>query len=63
MARKTGKPLRALIEEGLRRLFADDTAPTSYRLPDHSVGQRGATNPLEQLSSQKLREEVYGIGR
>jgi hypothetical protein len=59
-ARKIGKPLRALVEEGLRRVL--DTPPIrgSYKLQDHSVGRAGATNPLESLSWQDLRDEIYG---
>jgi hypothetical protein len=59
-ARRAGKPLRALIEEGLRRVL-DESAPTArYELPDRSVGKVGAPNPLEQLSWQDLRDEIYG---
>jgi hypothetical protein len=59
-ARKMGKPLRALIEEGLRRVLQAEPEPTRYRLPDRSVGRAGAANPLEALSWQDLRDETYG---
>jgi hypothetical protein len=59
-ARTVGKPLRALIEEGLRRVLEEGASPTEYRLPDRSVGEAGGTNPLEALSWQDLREEIYG---
>ncbi|MGB0678833.1 MAG: DUF2191 domain-containing protein [Polyangiales bacterium] len=61
-ARRTAQPLRALIEEGLRRVLEaaeKDTSPR-YRLVDCSVGQPGAPNPLERLSWQDLRTEIYG---
>lgn len=59
-ARKAGKPLRALVEEGLRRVLMESEAPSSYRLPDRSVGKRGGPDPLESLSWQDLRGEIYG---
>ena len=58
-ARRTGKPLRALIEEGLRRVLSSTPGPTSYELPDRSVGEPGAPNPLEALWWQDLRDEIY----
>lgn len=59
-ARKAGKPLRALVEEGLRRVLVEDTARKRYELPDRAVGRSGAPNPLEGLSWQELRDEIYG---
>jgi hypothetical protein len=31
-----------------------------YRLPDRSVGRAGGANPLDALSWQDLRDEIYG---
>jgi hypothetical protein len=62
-ARRAGKPLRAIIEEGLRRVLDAEQEPASYRLPDRSVGKAGGPNPLESLSWQDLRDEIYGSGR
>ena len=59
-ARRTGRPLRAVVEEGLRQSLSGETRRTRYRLPDHSVGERGATDPLESYSWQDLREVIYG---
>ena len=60
-ARTVGKPLRALVEEGLRRVLTDsDAGIPTYRLPDRSVGKRGRPDPLESLSWQDLRGEIYG---
>lgn len=57
-ARRTGQPLRALVEEGLRRVMIQE--PTlRYVLPDCSVGKPGAPNPLEALSWAELRDEIY----
>jgi hypothetical protein len=65
LAKRTGKPLRALVEEGLQHVLARPTAPSiSYQLPDRSVGDPAALNPLEGWSWQDLRDEIYGeLGR
>ena len=59
-ARAVGKPMRALIEEGLRMVLEAGATPAPYRLPDRSVGRRGAPDPLETRSWPELREEIYG---
>lgn len=59
-ARRTGKPLRALVEAGLRHVLDAAPTPPGYELTDCSVGDEQAPNPLEGLSWQDLREEVYG---
>ena len=59
-ARRAGKPLRVLIEEGLRRVLDADAPAAGYVLPDLSTGERGGENPLEQYSWQDLRDEIYG---
>ena len=58
-AKKTGLPLRAIVEEGLR-LVLEARPAGRYALPDRSVGRAGDPNPLENLSWQDLREEIYG---
>ena len=60
MARSEGTTLRALIEEGLRRVLEDETSPRPFRLEDRSVGRPGDPNPLESLTWQDLRDEIYG---
>ena len=62
-ARKVGRPLRALIEEGLQHVLERDGRAPAYRLPDRSVGRAGAPDPLETLSWAELRDEIYGNGR
>jgi len=59
-ARKSGKTLRALVEEGLRLVLDARPATFRYQVPDRSVGKRGGPNPLESLSWQELRDEMYG---
>jgi hypothetical protein len=59
-ARRSGRPLRAVIEEGLRRVLSERPAAAAYALPDASVGDPAAADPLEALSWQDLRGEIYG---
>ena len=59
-ARRTGRPLRAIVEEGLRRVLPPDAPRAPYRLPDLSAGRADAQDPLEGLSWPDLRELVYG---
>jgi hypothetical protein len=61
LSKRTGKPLRALVEEGLQRVLSEQAgSPRRYQLPDRSVGDAAGTNPLESWSWQDLREEIYG---
>ena len=59
-AKLTGRPLRAVVEEGLRQVLASPTRRERYVLPDLSVGKAGGNDPLETYSWQNLREEIYG---
>ncbi len=59
-ARRTGRPLRSVVEEGLRQVLSTETAKQRYQLPDYSVGDADATDPLEAYSWQDLREVIYG---
>ena len=59
-ARRTGQPLRALVEEGLRQVLPNEPNRTPFRLQDRSVGERGARDPLESRSWHDLREVIYG---
>lgn len=59
-ARNTGSPLRAVVEEGLRRVLVAAESPSPYRLPDLSEGDPSATNPLDAYSWQDLRGLIYG---
>lgn len=61
-AQRSGKPLRALVEEGLRRVLDEEPRASSYELPDRSVGAASGPDPLESLSWQDLRDEIYGKG-
>lgn len=62
-AKNTGRPLRAVVEESLRRLLDEPGPAPAYELPDLSVGDADAPDPLENYSWQDLREEIYGRAR
>jgi hypothetical protein len=59
-ARREGRTMRSLIEEGLRRSLEADQVAERYQLPDHSVGERGGPNPLASMSWVELLDEIYG---
>ena len=59
-ARRVGKPLGALIEEGLRRVLDAQEQASTYEFDDRSLGEAGGPNPLERYSWQDLRDEIYG---
>lgn len=64
LSKRTGKPLRALVEQGLELVLSREGAPRSrYEIPDCSVGRVGDVNPLESWSWQDLRDEMYGPGQ
>ena len=60
VARRRGRPVRSLIEEGLRLVLEAESGSVTYQLPDCSVGDEDAPDPLESLSWQDLRSEIYG---
>jgi hypothetical protein len=59
-ARREGRTLRSVIEEGLRLALDAETVAESYHLPDLSVGDPGSPDPLESMSWTELRDEIYG---
>jgi hypothetical protein len=64
LAKRTGRPLRAVVEEGLQRVLLDRASRRDdYELPDCSVGDPQAEDPLEKLTWQDLRDEIYGESR
>ena len=60
LAKKSGRPLRAVVEEGLRLALEQTERKGGYKLPDCSVGDPTHEDPLEALSWQDLRDEIYG---
>ena len=59
-ARTTDRPLRAVVEEGLRQVLAGPSDRRQYRLPDLSTGNADGADPLETCSWQDLRAIIYG---
>ena len=59
-ARREGRSMRSIIEEGLRLALDAESVAEPYRLPDLSVGEPGAADPLESMSWAELRDEIYG---
>lgn len=59
-ALRTGQPLRAVFEDGLRLVLSTESSRERYVLPDHSVGEARGRDPLETYSWQGLREVIYG---
>ena len=59
-AKETGRPLRAVVEDGIRQVI--DAAPTHarYELPDLRVGDPDGTDPLAGYSWSEMRELIYG---
>ena len=62
-ARGAGVPLRAVVEEGLRRVLQAPQPAEAYRMPDLSVGDPNGDDPLEAYSWQDLSEVIYGYPR
>jgi hypothetical protein len=59
-AKLTGRPLRVLVEEGLRLVLSGDSTRQKYTLPDLSVGKPDSRDPLEACSWQDMRELIHG---
>lgn len=59
-AKRVRRPLRAIVEDGLRRVLSDTAPRGTYRLRDASVGDPEAPDPLEAFTWQDLRAEIYG---
>ena len=59
-AKKTGRTLRSVVEEGLRAALADEPVKNTYRLPDMRVGDPDAEYPLDKYSWEELRDIIYG---
>lgn len=58
-AQRTERPLRDVVEEGLRLVLSTEFPHERYVLPDHSVGEVGGRDPLETYSWQDLRDVIY----
>ena len=56
---KTGCSLRAVVEDGLRRVLDAPPSPSRYVLPDLRVGDPNSPDPLEGYTWSELRELIY----
>ena len=61
-AQETRRPLRAVVEEGLRLVLSKDTRPERYILPDRSYGGPETHDPLASYTWPELRDIIYGNG-
>lgn len=59
-AKKTGRPLRDVVEDGIRRVVEAPAPRQRYELPDLRVGNPDAEDPLATYSWPELRELIYG---
>ena len=60
VAKESHRPLRHVVEEGLRLLLDRPRPRTAYELPDLRQGDPGDDDPLERYSWPELRELIYG---
>ena len=61
LAKHTGRPPRAVLEESLRHTLSQADQLSSYEVPDVSFGDANADDPLEALTWQDLRQEIYRV--
>ena len=60
-AKEAGQPLRAVVEDGLRRVI-EALPRRRHALPDLRVGDPDAQDPLARCSWLELRELIYRDG-
>ncbi len=59
LAQDRGTTLRALVEDGLRRVLDEPPTP-AFVLPDRAAGTPGDPDPTAPLTWAELRAEIYG---
>jgi hypothetical protein len=60
VARREGTTLRALVEQGLRRVLGEKKKPRpAFRLRDASVGGKGLRPELRGAGWDKIRDMIY----
>ena len=60
LASETGRPLHAVVEDGLRLVCGVHAPADRYSLPDVRRGDPDAPDPLAGYSWPELRELIYG---
>lgn len=59
-AKKTGRTLRSVIEDGLRKTLSDKQPRKRYGMSRNlTTGNPGDPNPFENLSWEDVREMIY----
>ena len=58
-AKATGRPLHAVVEDGLRRVLESSSLRRKYTLPDLRTGDPDASDPLQRYSWPELRGLIY----
>lgn len=59
LAAKEGTTLRALVEEGLRRLLGERKASRGFRLRDVAFGGTGLEPDLREAPWEEIRQRAY----
>ena len=63
-AKKTGRTLRSVVEDGLRKTLSDRQPRKRYKMSRNlTTGNPGDPNPFENLSWEDIREIIYEDGR
>jgi len=59
LARRRKVPLRALVEEALRRVLRDEALTAKFTLADHSAGQGGLLEGLDWTDWERVRAQIH----
>ncbi len=59
IAAKEGRPVRALVEEGLRRLIAERKRTTAFRLRKVTFKGKGLQPHLAGATWEQIRDTAY----
>jgi hypothetical protein len=63
LAEKENTTLRAVIEQGLRRVLADHKGTPAFKLRDGSVGGNGLTPEFRSATWEQIRDLIHEDGR
>jgi hypothetical protein len=63
LAAKEGTTVRALVEDGLRRVLRSRREAAGFRLRDASVGGRGLQAEFRDAGWDRIREALYAEAR
>jgi hypothetical protein len=59
LAKRRDTTLRAILEEGIRKVLAADRAGEAYELPDRSVRGHGLQAEFRDRTWAEIREAAY----